>query len=356
MIRLVVLLAALALAACVTPPDPVPLDPSGARVAVGLGHVPMPAGAATSVALTEVLAFVGCGAGGFCVVDVSAPRTPEVIATVAGVRADDVIATGDRLYVVSAPERWSTAGVISIYDVLDPTAPELVRRIDVSLDGAVDVAAHDDRLAIASEAGLWLGVDTRMPTEALTAALGGTPEAVLLGPDRLLAVGRAGATWLHGPDRTTVLVADAKSGRTIGQAAIAGTGDRDGESVAHLGARGPTRLALADGRLLVTTGRSVLPVDVRDPSNPTPGTELPLAGAVAIHAESRTAAVATGDVVLLALDGDAPSVAFVVRTPGNALDVALLDGTLAVADGALGLYLYAIETAPDPPEGPPADA
>ncbi len=330
-------------------PQPTPAT-SDSLYVLPLGGVELDA-EASRVVLCGPVAFVGCGAGGVRVVDVSEPRVPEVIAAIDDLPADALAVAGDVLYVATLPSRWWPweSGRITCVGVIDPRAPGPRTALERDLGDNVDLAAAGAWLAVAAgEDGLSLidahtlaAVDLAAQWDAELA------DAVLVRRGQVFALGRLEpAGYFTGGDaaQEVLIVVGASEAELLGRVelppAATGSGGRD--------------LALARDLLLIAGGEQVRAFRIS-------GEEIQFLqalvtpGAVAVACDGDAGAVATGDVVLLDLAGaEAPRVARRIQTPGVAQDVALSGRLLAVADGARGLQLYEVVRRPSSDGGRPA--
>ena len=329
-------LLCLLLAACANqPPAAAPVEPSGSLDAALVGSLSVAPAAASSVVLYGSLAFVGCGADGIRVVDVSDPTAPDVVATLDDLPADALCVDDDLLYVLAAPKGWFGGdGSITSVDMIDPREPGVRRTIRRNMGEQNDLSAAGDSLALAAgDQGLFLGRGMSDSLVDLSHHLDSDRAiSVLAGRDRLIAFGQSDEFdfWLgYGQTKNSLAVLEIPSGRLLARTEYPGEGSAD--------------MALSGDLLLLAHDDAVRVITIGPSGDPSEAVSLPVASARAVASDGKLAA-AVGDGLFL-IDLSAPHLpALAGRTaiPGEARDVAVRGRLVAVAAGDAGLQLFKV--------------
>ncbi|MFH0943801.1 MAG: hypothetical protein V2A76_01275 [Planctomycetota bacterium] len=328
----------LLLAACSTPPPAAETaGPTGSLSAAQVGSLSVAPAEASTVFLYGSLAFVGCGADGVRIVDVSDPSQPEVVATLDDLPAGALCVDDDLLYVLDVPEGWfaGPASVTSV-DVIDPREPGVRRTIRRSIGEPGDLSVAGDSLALAGgDEGLFLGRGMSDSLVDLSHHLDSDRAlSVLAGRDRLFAFGQSDDFdfWLgYGQTSNALVVLEIPSGRLLSRTEFPGEGGAD--------------LAFTGDLLLLAHGDFVRVITVGPTGEPSRIISLHVDSVRAVSCDGSVAAAVGEGVTLIDLsEPDLPVLAARVAIEGTARDVAVQGRLVAVAAGGGGLQLFEVHS------------
>lgn len=335
--RFMVLCLAL-LPACQGPAGEAPTEDDRAPGLPPLARLPFDGAEASSVVITDSLAFVGCGEQGLRIVDISEPRMPVPLTSVEDQIIDSLAVKQDTLYILGHTDSlFGSERNLTVVEVLDPRDPGPSRRTEK--DGVGDrpsLSVDIPHIAIAAgENGFIVeNIRTMAPYPSPSEDHGGTAIAVLIQNNTLFGFSRTSDFDFglgYGDRSEHLLLADPETGETRALLNWEIPDDTDG----------PGSIALSGRILLLANGSELRTIDVSNPARPLALETMAAPGVTAIAAEGEVGVMVDGNLKVLDLSiASKPRISRQAVTRGTARDVDIRGSIVAVADGAAGLVLF----------------